>query len=273
MNVKQLQQMPPWQWPEEAGALLRELLADRGADPSDRLVAVELAGDYTVIDDNLVGALLSILRDGQESEALRAAAAISLGPVLEQADLMGFEDLDDILVSEKVFLELQKSLRTLFLDSDVPTLVRRRILEASVRAPMEWHPGAVRKAFASAEDDWRLTAVFCMGFIEGFDEEILGALKDDDPSIHYHAVRAAGNWELDDAWDYVLSLALSTQTERTLRLAAIDAVVGIRPEEASMALTDVMGDTDEEIVEAVFEALAMSSAIADLDDDVEEDNF
>jgi hypothetical protein len=56
-----------------------------------------------------------------------------------------------------------------------------------------------------------------------------------------------------------------------MRLAAIDAVAGIRPTEASMALTTLMDSDDEEIVEAVFEALTLSGELSEFDDD-EDDN-
>jgi len=83
----------------------------------------------------------------------------------------------------------------------------------------------------------------------------------------YHAVQAAGNWELDAAWDHVVALALSAGAEIELRLAAIDAVAAIRPAEASLALTDLMDSEDEEIAEAVFESLTLSGELSGFDDD------
>ena len=65
--------------------LLDILRTERSAE-SDLLLATELAGDLTVVNDELVDALLSILRSGDKSEMVRGRAAISLGPVLEDAD-------------------------------------------------------------------------------------------------------------------------------------------------------------------------------------------
>ena len=42
------------------------------------------------------------------------------------------------------------------------------------------------------DEAWRLTAVFCMRFIRGFEEQILEALKSQHPDIHHEAVLAAG---------------------------------------------------------------------------------
>ena len=42
-------------------------------------------------------------------------------------------------------------------DSSIPKQVRRRILEASVRAPEDWHQNAIRAAYSSGDKDWMLT--------------------------------------------------------------------------------------------------------------------
>jgi hypothetical protein len=49
--------------------------------------------------------------------------------------------------------------------------VRRRVLEASVRAPQDWHQEAIREAYSSGDESWRLTAVFCMRFVRGFKDQ------------------------------------------------------------------------------------------------------
>ena len=91
MDLRTLRKIPPWDWPEGTGKMFLDILRDDQAAEGDRLLAAELAGDFTVINDELVDALLSILRSGDESETLRGKAVISLGPVLEHADMHGFE--------------------------------------------------------------------------------------------------------------------------------------------------------------------------------------
>jgi len=39
-----------------------------------------------------------------------------------------------------------------------------------------------------------------------FDNQILAALESANTDIHYEAVHAAGNWELDAAWDHIVEL-------------------------------------------------------------------
>ena len=141
MNLRTLKDTPPWDWPEGTGKTLLDILRDDRPSESDLLLATELAGDFTVINDELVDALLSILRSGDRPEEVRGRAAISLGPVLEHADTEAFEDADDLPIAERTFHRIQESLRKLYMDASVPTDVRRRILEASVRASAGLAPG------------------------------------------------------------------------------------------------------------------------------------
>lgn len=269
MDVKALKDIPPWDWPEGTGKIFLDILRDGQAAETDRLLAAELAGDFTVINDELVHALLSILRRRDESEKLRSRAVISLGPVLEYADMHGFEDADDVPIAEHTFHRIQESLRKLYMDADVPKNVRRRILEASVRAPQNWHPDAVRAAYSSDDEAWRLTAVFCMRFVRGFDEQILEALDSRNADVHYEAVCAAGTWEVDAAWPHITAVVTSGETDKPLLLAAIEAVARIRPQEAAEILNDLTDSEDEDIVDAVFEATAMAGGL--LDEDEEDD--
>jgi HEAT repeat protein len=270
MKLKTFIDTPPWEWPEDAEKIFLEVLLDDHADESERLLAAELAGDSTVINDELADELLVIVSDDKESDSLRARAAISLGPALEYAHIDGFEDPDDIPISENKFHEIQETLCKRYLDTDVPKEVRRRILEASVRAPQDWHPDAIREAYASADESWRLTAVFCMRFVRGFDEQILEALDTENQDIHYEAVCAAGNWEVDGAWSHIAALIIAEDTDKYLLIAAIDAVASIRPQEAAEILIDLTQSEDEDIAEAASEAMAMAGAFFDNEDEDDE---
>ena len=273
MDLKLLKNTPPWDWPEDAGKMFLEILNNDQADESDRLLATELAGDFTVVNDELVNALLSILRNSDESELLQGKAAISLGPVLEHADIEDFEDPDDMPITEQTFHRTQELLHKLYVDDRVPKNVRRRVLEASVRAPQDWHRDAIRVAYNSNDEGWMLTVVFCMRFIHGFDNQILEVLESENPDIHYQAVCAAGNWEVDTAWSHITGLVTSKDTDKPLLLAAIDALASIRPQEAGMILLDLTESDDEDIVDAAYEAMAMTEGSLDEDYDDEEDEF
>jgi hypothetical protein len=271
MDLKTLLDTPPWDWPRDAGSMLLKTLVDQRANESDRLVAAELAGDFTVINDDLADALLTVVCSADEPDELRARAAISLGPVLEQAETDGFEDPGDVPITERTFRNIQDSLEKLYLDNSISKEVRRRILEASVRAPETWHQDAIKNAYSSGDKEWMLTAVFCMRWVRGFDDEILLALKSDDPEIHLEAVLAAGNWALDAAWSHVVALVNDARTPKPLLLAAISAVGSIRPAEAGEILVDLADSDDEEIVEAADEAMAEAQIASGEEEDQEDE--
>ena len=262
MDLTTLKDTPPWDWPHGASRQFLDILRDDQANETDRCLAAEMAGDVTVINEELVGALLSILHSHDASETLRGTAAVALGPVLEHADTEGFSDVP---IREKTFRRLQASLHRLYTDAGVPKTVRRRIVEASVRAPQDWHQDAIRAAYASDDQDWKLTAVFSMRWIRGFDDQIRGALDSENEEIHYQAVCAAGNWEVDSAWSHVTSLVTSKNTDKALRLAAIDAVASIRRQEAGMILIDLTDSDDEDIVGAAHEAMAEAQSGEDFE--------
>jgi HEAT repeat protein len=277
MDIKTLLDTPPWDWPRDAGMLLLKTLVDQQAKESERLIAAELAGEIVVMNDDLADALLAIVSSGDEPEDLRAKAAISLGPVLEQGDIElvdneEFDDPESVPISLDTFRNIQALLYKLYLDEGNSKEVRRRILEAAVRAPQDWHTSAVRAAYSSGDQDWVLTAVFAMRRVRGFDDQILEALESTDPAIHYEAVNATGTWELDAAWPHVVALVNDPSTPKFLRLAAIEAVGNIRPQEAGEILVDLADSRDEEIAEAAEEAIAMAQArLGEADEDDEEE--
>jgi hypothetical protein len=273
MDLKTLRDTPPWEWPEGADNMFLGILQDVRADESDRLLAAELAGDFTVINDELANTLLSIVFNGDELEKLRGKAVISLGPALEHAYIEEFEDPDDVVIGEQTFLRIRETLRKLYMDSSVPREVRRRILEASVRAPHDWHPDAVRAAYSSDHEDWKLTAVFCMRYVRGFDDQILESLDSKNPDIHYEAVCAAGNWGVDAAWSHIAWLLTSEDTDKSLLLAAIEAAACIDPQKAADILFDLTESEDEDIAEAAFEAMAAAGGLAEEEEYDDEDGF
>lgn len=262
LELNALKETPPWEWPDDAGKTLLAILRDDQADESDRVLAAELAGDSTVINDELADLLMSIVRSGDEPAALRASSAIALGPVLDLSDTDGFDDPEDTPITEDTFLKIQESFRELYADASIPKEVRRRILEASVRAPQDWHADAIRAAYANKDEGWKLTAVFAMGYVPGFGDQILEALESSNPEIHLEAVGAAGNRELKAAWPHLAALLTSEDTDKPLLLAAIEAVTYIRPDEAGELLADLAISDDEEIADAAQEAMSMAEALS-----------
>jgi hypothetical protein len=266
MDLKRLNTMLSWKWPKDAHDRILSVLMDHKALPPDRLLAAKMASDYAVLSDTIAYALLHIAKDSCSTVPLRCQAVESLGPPLEQFDIYADDEFDKVPISEEMFIFLQKSLRKLYLNGDVPEKVRRRSMEASVHAPQGWHQSAVRAAYFCRDLDWKLTSVFCMSYVKGFDDLIVESLHTENQSILYYAVRAAGNWSVDKAWPHMAALVQSKKTSKSLLLAAIDAVVYIRPHMTSKILRSLTFSKDQEIVEAANEALFLAAGPWDRDD-------
>jgi len=277
MNLQTLVNLPPWQWPSnKAGEIIANVLRDKNAPASDRVLAAELAGDIVVMDDNMADLLLSLVRDNSEPEKLRCKSAISLGPSLEYADTMEFDGYyEDDTLSEEKFNEVRESLRAIHQDAGMPKNLRRYVLEAAVRSPMDWHKKAIQTAYSSNEQDWVLTAVFCMGYVRGFEDQVLASLENENPGIFYEAVCAAGNWGIEAAWPYINELLNREDIDKALLIAAIDAAATTNPTGAVDILDEFASSDDEDIAEAAEEALfnagIATDDLLDDDDDYDED--
>ena len=281
MDMHTLAGTPAFDWPTDAGEDILAVLQDRGAPQSERLLAAELAGDPMVLSDDLVEELLRILAGSTESEPLRSRVALSLGVALEEGEMWDSEDLDGPQITEALLHRAKASLRDLYHDPGIPKELRRCALEASVRAPEPWHPGAIRAAYHDGDPDWRLSAVFCMRFIPGFDDEVVEALDTDDASGLYQAVCAAGAHSVDGAWSQIRHLiqvassgapilADDPDLEWSLLLAAMDAVVSIRPLEAADTLSELIDSDDEALSEAALDALDYAYGFSDMDEEDDE---
>ena len=280
MDLKDIADTPPWEWPRDAKQQFLGALRNREADAEDRIIAAELAGDLVVMDDELAEALLKVVADRSEPEQVRARAGIALGPVLEQCDIEEFDQpWSEPPIRKETFDAIQTALHGVVAGETEPKEVRRRAFEGSVRASQDWHPEIIRKAYYGDDEEWKLTAVFAMNYIHGFNKEILESLKSSNPDIHFQAVRAAGERELKEAWPLVEPL-LSSRTEKNLLIAAIAATAWIRPDLAPDVLSPFVDSDDEEIADAASEAIAEAGGYADeeaededLDDDDEHNGY
>lgn len=272
MTLKELSELESFEWPEDAKDTILATLRNSDAPEDDRLLAAEMAGDYVVVDEETVEALLAVFEDGSHADELRGHAAIALGPVLEEADAEDFADEDGAPIAEETFHRIMTALHAMYQDTAAPTLVRRRALEAAVRASGDWLAPAIREAYASTNPDWTLTAVFCMQYVPGFEKEILEALGSDDEMVRFHAVAAAGGWELDQAWDMVHALALQTGADPELRMAATQAAASIRPDAAGALFLTLLDDPDAEVAGFVHDLMAMAAAYDEYEDDDGDDD-
>lgn len=264
MNLKELDEIPPWEWPENASSLILGTLKDRKASQEERLLAADMAGEEVVLSEEVGDSLLEIVKSSDEPEDLRSTAAISLGPGLELAEIQDYDDPDDLPPFSKALVEkIQDTFHQLHNDGSAPKNVRRAVLEASVRKSEEWHPDAVRRAYDSGSPDWQLTAVFCMRFMDGFEKEILESLTSKNADIQRNAVEAAGSMEIDAAWPHIKKLITSRKTEKSLLLSAIEAASALRPEETEI-YDHLVDSYDEDVSEAALDAISLADIKASM---------
>ncbi|MBM3792897.1 MAG: hypothetical protein FJW31_02290 [Acidobacteria bacterium] len=262
--------MEPWEWPKGAGPVVADALVDKATPTEDHIAAAQMAGDMVLMNDGVAALLLKLLEDAVESTELRTRAAIALGPALDEASLSDFDDVDlEPSISKGMFHRIGLTLIKICNNAGEIKELRRRALEAAVRAPEDWHREAIRTAYASGDAEWKLTAVFGMKYIRGFEKEILETLNTSDPELLETAVTAAGNGELQSAWPRIKRILKSPATEKSLLLAAIEASACVNPAEARTFLEDFEESDDEEISATATEALTLMRAE---DEDLEEDS-
>ncbi len=250
--LRMMADMPEWEWPEDTRLMVLQALRDDRAEVRG-LAAGHAAG---VMDDEVGGELLRVLR-GDGDPGVRAAAATSFGPALEECDAeevaLGFDE--DLPLSRYLFVEVRKALHQVYCSAEVPDLVRRRAIEAAVRAPEPWLDGAARAAFASGDAGWRTTAVFCMGWLDGHEPSILEALEDGDIDVRREAIRAAGRCSLPQACPELMRVAGTPAFERSLRLVAVESLAFMESPAAGDLLQLISRGSDVELADLAGWAL------------------
>jgi hypothetical protein len=122
----------------DADKTILATLCDQNATDAERDLAAGMAGDATVVNDELANALLVIVGDDDETDELRGRAAVALGPVLEWGFIEDFLDPDEIPITESMFNRIQQTFHQMYQTETLPKLVRRRVLEASVLLGRDW---------------------------------------------------------------------------------------------------------------------------------------
>jgi hypothetical protein len=251
---------------------LLAMLTDPDQDTRDEALE-ELA---LLMDDQIAQALLDVA-GSDASDEVRSDAIAALGPVIEECGDEYFEGADFDFgpelgppVSRETFALIVPTLRALYDDDAQPTLVRRRTFEVLVRDPQKWLSKEIRKHFASKDPDWRLTAVFAMGFIAGFEQMIAETVSTAEGQLLFEAVIAAGRMSVSAAASRIHTLATSKEADLDLRLAAIEALRHV-DSDCSDTLEELTGSSKPEIAEAAEAALEDLEMFGDLEDDELED--
>jgi hypothetical protein len=262
-RLRDLRDVPVCGWPDDGSQVILEAL--RGSDEEDRRVALGLAGDVLVMDDEISEALLALISDPEVAPEDRGRACVALGPGLEMYSLESWDHtLGEPPLSHTRLEQMRGALRDTWADGALPDVVRRGALEASARVPEEWHQAAVSEAFSACDRGWRLTALRCAGFVAGFEMQLLDALDDGlDQEIRLRAVQAADRARSRIAGPDLLLLACTKETPRVLREAAVEALGRVDVPGRQRVLAYLVSQGDEELADIASFALAEMHDFAD----------
>lgn len=231
--------------PNDCRSALFEIL--QGDDPDLKLRALEFTpglvdGDAAAIRH------LDLVEHSEEPIEVRARAASALAPALEEYG-SGWEDpYRSRALSREGYRRVQKRLERVYRRATVPKLVRRRVLEASVRAPEPWHRGAIRAAWKEADAAWRRTAVHAMGYVDGFEDALAEALKVDDERIVAAALRSIADCgRVGDAAEVLVGYACSDDCACECRVAAIEGLRFVSSRRARRVLDRLTQSSDDDV--------------------------
>lgn len=238
-------QLSPWRARDALKVILE------GDSPA--LIARALEHTTPLIDcDEMAQRHARLVADEELDPAIRGRAALALGPSLEHCAFgMWDEEFHAPPLSRGTFADLKAQFRNLYFDASQPSLLRRRVLEASVRAPESWQTGAIRAAWMTDNTDWRKTAVVAMGWLDGWESELSDALQADDAGVVTEAIRSAERSnDVVGFGGHCLRHALDTKAPVSMRIVAIEALPSIRGPEVAEVLNTLAEEEDPRISES-----------------------
>ncbi|MCD6290421.1 MAG: HEAT repeat domain-containing protein [Anaerolineae bacterium] len=222
--------------------IFRWLLRD--PDPEVRVQAID--GLWEDDDPALIGPLLHILRE-DSSEAVRAAAAISLGRFI----LLG--EMEEI--EAPLAMAIEKALLAVIHTPEEPIEVRRRAVEAIAYSSESGVRDIIRNAYYDEDDRMRISAIFAMG--RSADQYwrpiVIAELDSPQPAVRFEAARACGELSLHEAIPKLVTLAGDPDVE--VCQAALWALGQIGGPEARRTLLAYTESENEAISEAAEDAL------------------
>lgn len=197
---------------------------------------------------SVMNRLLEHLSD-DESPAVRAAAALSLGHFVYRAEM------GEMRAAQAQ--RLRDTLLASYHDTTQPTDVRRRAMEAvSYLSDDAEVTAAINAAYGSDDAKMQVSAVHAMG--RNMDVRWLATVLRETQSelgeMRYEAARAAGEISDKRATSRLIDLLVDTDSE--VRLAAVWALGQVGGQAATNALKRIVQSEDEAMREAAADALA-----------------
>lgn len=230
-------------------------LALEDSDPRVRAVAIRML--WEAEDLKLADIFLKILNE-DESDEVRAAAALALGIFIYQSEL------------EEIPVEIGHRIEDRLIaviNSQENALIQRHALESLGFSSREEVPGLIRNAYNSGDTEWVASALFAMGRSAdpAWEADILRMLKSPKADIQLEAVRAAGALELERARRKLLDLLEEEAQDSEIREAVIWSLSQIGGDEVRETLEALMESTEDgdeaEILENALDNLSFTEDV------------
>ncbi len=216
------------------------------SDPSAGVRRLAVSSLWESADPATVRLVLKIAQSDPNVE-VREAALLSLASYA-----LAFE-LGQLRAT--VGQQLKDALIKMVNDEDEPLVIRRRALEAIGVFNEKPVRDLIRWGFAHPDREVKASAVYAMG--RSADRfwlpEVMQSLSSAHTEIRFEAVRAAGGIELEEAVPTLVRF--TTDDDREIVAAAVNALAEIATDEAERALTQLAGSEDEFLREIGEEGL------------------
>ena len=198
-------------------------------------------------------ALLCAAQSPEQDDAVRAEAVVALGEVALRVELgwAGAEDAEGVV----------GALRGIAEDGREEAELRGAAIAAAAVAHQDWVAALIDDAYASEDPALRLGAIQAMG--RNADPVWLpsleAALFADDPDERSAAAAATGELGLEDGAPMLIDLLDEDLSDLDVMVAAVRALGAIGGEEAMERLIDLRTHPDEQLREAVHEAIEQAA--------------
>ncbi len=230
-------------------------------DAQVRAGAIRLLWDTD--NTRLVPDLIATLQN-DPAAAPRAEAAAVLGSYIYQGELEELEPALQTRIEEAVLTAAR---------SDPDPNVQRKAIEALGFSSRPEVPALLEAAYKHADPRWVASALFAMGRSSNpvWEEQILRAFSHEQPLVRLAAIEAAGELELTNARDALLSM-LEEEEDETLTRAVIWSLSQIGGEDVRTYFYSLLDATEDEdladFIEDALENLTFSEGRFDPDFDL-----
>lgn len=238
------------EWPRDSDEILLEIINNNKISMRTRQEAIEFASDLAVVDLKVVRAFCTIIKNSEESYELRSSAISGLSDILAevsspeyQAEIK-FVDPNEDIIKISDFDEVRQLLQQIFYNKHEIPEIKRRALEVSATLPDIWHSEAIKEAYADGDVAWRLTALYCMRFVDGFEKEICQELLSRNADMQQYALIAVKMKKIASVWPQVRGIIEAERINEDVFYAALEAGIAINPQAMPEILTS-LSDFDD----------------------------